>query len=437
MIFIGSREVPVKDQAEPSHGLIDMSDERLKVSVREEARRWIQSHWNPTLELSAWRRQLHAAGWACPTWPPEWSGRGLPAWADDLVKDELTAAGAVGTPLGSGMLLAAPTILAHGSTAMKHRLLPRIVTGADTWCQLFSEPGSGSDLAGLTTTAVQDGEVFVVNGQKVWSTSAHHADLGMLLARTDWDAPKHKGISWMVLPMQQQGVEARPLRQMNGYASFNEVFLSDAVVPVANVVGQLGEGWGIALTTLAHERGFGSVRRNAFKSEGRAIEEAKAEAEEYFATYSWYPQRAGRVDLIAEHARVNGRNGDPVSRQAIAGVAALHRAHQWTADRARLNRELGRPPGAEGSIGKLGLSEVARAAAGTHTLIAGPAGMLVGPDAPFDGMIAEVLESVPAQSIAGGTDEIQRNITAERVLGLPKESRVGSTVSFRDETKAR
>ena len=121
------------------------------------------------------------------------------------------------------------------------------MTGADTWCQLFSEPGSGSDLAGLTTTAVRDGEVFVVNGQKVWSTSAHHADLGMLLARTDWDAPKHKGISWMVLPMHQQGVETRPLRQMNGYASFNEVFLSDAIVPVDNVVGRLGEGWPIAL----------------------------------------------------------------------------------------------------------------------------------------------------------------------------------------------
>ncbi len=150
----------------------------------------------------------------------------------------------------------------------------------------------------MTTTAVLDGDVFVINGQKVWSTSAHHADLGMLLARTDWDAPKHKGISWMVLPMHQHGVEARPLRQMNGYASFNEVFLSDAIVPVDNVVGRLGEGWPIALTTLAHERGFGSVRRSTFLSGGRAIEEAEAEAEAYFATYCWYPQRAGRVDLV-------------------------------------------------------------------------------------------------------------------------------------------
>ena len=134
-----------------------------------------------------------------------------------------------------------------------------------------------------------------MNGQKVWSTSAHHAAFGMLLARTDWDAPKHKGISWMALPMRQQGVEVRPLRQMNGHASFNEVFLSDAVVPVENVVGQLGGGWPIALTTLAHERGFRSVRRRDFGSGGRALEEAKAEAEAFFATYSWYPQRAGRA----------------------------------------------------------------------------------------------------------------------------------------------
>jgi alkylation response protein AidB-like acyl-CoA dehydrogenase len=414
-----------------------VSDERLKASVRAEARNWIQSHWDPALTLIAWRRHLHGAGWACPTWPEEWSGRALPAWADEVVEGELTEAGAVGTPPGTGMLLAAPTILAHGSAEMKSRLLPRIVTGENTWCQLFSEPGSGSDLAGLTTTAVRDGDAFVVNGQKVWSTSAHHADFGMLLARTNWDAPKHKGISWLVLPMHQQGVEVRPLRQMNGHASFNEVFLSDAVVPAENVVGRLGDGWPIALTTLAHERGFASVRRRHFEPNGRALSEAEAEAEAYFATYRWYPQRAGRVDLVAAHARATGRDNDPVSRQAIAGLLGLHSAHQWTADRARRNRSLGRPPGAEGSVGKLGLSEVARAAARTHTQLAGPAGMLLGPHAPFDGMIAEVLESVPAQSIAGGTDEIQRNIAAERVLGLPKEPRGEPTLSFRDLRRAR
>jgi alkylation response protein AidB-like acyl-CoA dehydrogenase len=415
---------------------VETDDERLKAAVRQDARRWIKAHWDPTLELTTWRRHLYEATWACPTWPRECGGRGLPGWADDIVKEELAAAGAVGTPLGSGMDLAAPTILAHGSPAQKDTFLPRIVTGEDTWCQLFSEPGSGSDLAGLTTTAIRDGEVFVVNGQKVWSTSAHHAAFGMLLARTDWDAPKHKGISWMALPMRQQGVEVRPLRQMNGHASFNEVFLSDAVVPVENVVGRLGEGWPIALTTLAHERGFRSVRRRDFESGGRALEEAKAEAEAYFATYSWYPQRAGRADLVAEHARATGRQDDPVSRQAIAGLSALHHAHQWMAARARMNRELGRAPGPEGSIGKLGLSKVAREAAKSHTQLAGPAGMLVGPTSPFDGMIAEVLESVPAQSIAGGTDEIQLNITAERILGLPKEPQAATAVSFRELKRA-
>jgi alkylation response protein AidB-like acyl-CoA dehydrogenase len=414
---------------------VETNDERVKATVRQDARTWIEAHWDPALELTTWRRHLHEARWACPTWPTECGGRGLPSWADGIVKEELAAAGAVGTPLGSGMDLAAPTILAHGSPAQKHTFLPPIVTGEDTWCQLFSEPGSGSDLAGLTTTAIRDGEVFVVNGQKVWSTSAHHAAFGMLLARTDWDAPKHKGISWMALPMRQQGVEVRPLRQMNGHASFNEVFLSDAVVPVENVVGQLGEGWPIALTTLAHERGFHSVRRRDSGSGGTALEEAEAEAEAYLATYSWYPQRAGRVDLVTEHARATGRDDDPVSRQTIAGLSALHRAHEWTAARARVSRQLGRPPGPEGSIGKLGLSKVAREAARTHTQLAGPAGMLVGPSSPFHGVIAEVLESVPAQSIAGGTDEIQRNILAERILGLPKETKAPA-VSFREWKRA-
>ena len=208
------------------------------------------------------------------------------------------------------------------------RPLPRIVTGEDTWCQLFSEPGSGSDLAGLTTTAVQDGAVFVVNGQKVWSTSAHHADLGMLLARTDWDAPKHKGDlvdGPAHAPAGRRGSTAAPDER---HTSFNEVFLSDAEVPVDNVVGRLGEGWGIALTTLAHEARLrlGAAQRPRIRGKGHRG--SQAEADEYFATYSWYPQRAGRVDLIAEHARLTARNGDAVSRQAIAGLTALQRAHR-------------------------------------------------------------------------------------------------------------
>jgi alkylation response protein AidB-like acyl-CoA dehydrogenase len=401
-------------------------------AVTAEVRSWIEEHWDPDLPLVEWRRALLASGWACPTWPAEWYGRGLPEWTHAVVAEAFAAANVPWRPLGVGMQLAAPTILQHASDDLKRRLLPPIITGEATWCQLFSEPGAGSDLAGLTTTALRDGDVWVVNGQKLWSTSAHHAHYGMLLARTDWDVPKHRGISWFALPMEQPGVEARPLRQMNGHTSFNEVFLTDAHVPADHIVGATGEGWKVALTTLAHERGFASLQRHTYATAGgRTRREAEAEAAEHFETYRWYPQRAGRVDLVVELARETGRHTSPVCRQAIAGLLATQRAHEWTARRARANRALGRPPGAEGSIGKLGLSNVARAAARVHTLLAGPAGMLAGGDGLRAGVIAEVLVSVPAQSIAGGTDEVQRNIIAERVLGLPKEARPDTQLPFR------
>ncbi|MGI9051223.1 MAG: acyl-CoA dehydrogenase family protein [Ilumatobacteraceae bacterium] len=388
--------------------------------VRGELRSWLAEHWDPERSLVEWRRSLLATGWAAPTWPVEWCGRGLPSWADALVADELSHAGAVGAAVGSGMTLAAPTLLAHGSDDLKRRLLPPTVTGEATWCQLFSEPSNGSDLAGLITRAELDGDEWVINGQKVWSTSAHHAHHGMLLARTDREVPKHAGITYFVLPMNQPGVEVRPLRQMNGHASFNEVFLTDARVPSTNVVGQPGDGWAAALTTLAHERGFATLRRRRFdRRAGRAVGEAADEADAYFATYAWYPQRAGRADLLAERAA--GR--DALARQSVAAVVAMSRAHDWTARRAQAARTAGRPPGAEGSLGKLAASEVARAAAAAHGRLAGARGTLLDGDEPLDAVVAEVLTSVPAQSIAGGTDEIQRNIIGERVLGLAREPR--------------
>ncbi len=400
---------------------------------REDVRRWVAANWDPDLPLREWRRRLLDSGWAAPSWPADWFGRGLPPAADAVVAEELAAAGAPGAPLGAGMGLAAPTLLAHASTPLKRELLPDTVTGAATWCQLFSEPGSGSDLAGLTTRADRDGDEWVVNGQKLWSTSAHHADYGMLLARTDWDVPKHAGITYFVLPMHQPGVEARPLRQMNGHASFNEVFLTDARIPAGNVVGEPGGGWAVAVTTLAHERSFATIRRRRVPTGGgRAVREAAAEADEFFATYSWYPQRAGRPELAADVAAATGRQEDPVARQQLAGLAALRSAHEWTARRAQAARAAGRPPGAEGSLGKLAASAVARRAAVTHSLLAGAAGMLTGEDGLLGGTIAEVLLSVPAQSIAGGTDEIQHNIIGERVLGLPKEPAVDRDVPFRE-----
>jgi alkylation response protein AidB-like acyl-CoA dehydrogenase len=392
---------------------------------------WVRRHWDPAMALRDWRKLLLASGWAVPSWPERWHGRGLPAWAEELVGNELLRLGAVGIPVGSGTWLAAPTIQAHGSDDLRDRLLAPILTGEQTWCQLFSEPGAGSDLAGLSTSAVRDGDSWVINGQKVWNTSAHHADMGMLLARTDWSVPKHQGITYFALPMQQPGVEVRQLRQMNFHASFNEVFLTNARIPADNVIGEVGQGWKAALTTLAYERRFSALRRPPYSSApGRALAEARAEADDHFATYSWYPQRAGRPDLVIEHARAAGVSNDPLIRQAIARLITMRRVATWTAERARVARALGARPGAEGSIGKLAASNVARESAKVHSMIAGATALLTGPESALGGVIAEVLMSVPGQSIAGGTDEIQKNILAEKVLGLPAEVRVDRDVPF-------
>jgi alkylation response protein AidB-like acyl-CoA dehydrogenase len=404
--------------------------------LRSEVRAWVSSSWDPSLSLRDWRTRLVDAGWAVPSWPERWYGRGLPAWADEVARREVQRCGAVSVvPAG----LAGPTILEQGPDTVRERFLRPLLTGEEVWCQLFSEPAAGSDLAGLVTSAVLDGDEWVLNGQKVWNTSAHHADLGMLLARTDWDVPKHQGITYFVLPMKQPGVEVRPLRQMNFHASFNEVFLTDARIPRDWVVGEVNRGWTAALATLAHERHFGVLGGSMLEGvdPGPALDEALEEAAERAKVYSWYPQRAGRADLVVEHARSRGMEKDPVIRQEIARLLAMHRASQWTADRARTARALGRPPGPEGSIGKLSLSNVARQAAKVHGMIGGARSMLGSPAqhdpaGMLDRTIAEILISVPAQSIAGGTDEIQRNILGERSLGLPREPDPSKDLPYRE-----
>ena len=259
----------------------------------------------------------------------------------------------------------------------------------------------------------------------MWNTSAHHADFGLLLARTDWDVPKHRGITYFILPMRQPGVEVRPLRQMNGHASFNEVFLDRARVPAGNVIGEPGQGWTVALTTLAHERtarAAGAGPRPAPPA-GRAVREAAEESERAMAPYRWYPQRAGRPDLVIERAIAAGRDTDPLVRQEIVKLITLAWSARWTAQRAAAARALGRPPGPEGSVAKLASSNVARAAARVHAH-----DRRAGRDArrrrrPVRaGRSARSSLSVPAVSIAGGTDQIQRTILAERILGLAKEA---------------
>jgi alkylation response protein AidB-like acyl-CoA dehydrogenase len=242
------------------------------------------------------------------------------------------------------------------------------------------------------------------------------------------------GITYFLLDMRQPGIEVRPIRQMNDHASFNEVFLTDARIPHGNVVGEIGGGWAVARGTLAHERSYATNREVHFAphATGRVIDEARAEAAEYNKTYVWYPQRQGRVDLVLERAIAMGQADDPIVRQALMKLVSFHRAAEWTAGRARAARELGRPPGSEGSIGKLALSDVARRCNEVHAMISGARGMLTRTDDPIDAVIAEVLVSTPAQSIAGGTDEIQRNILGEHVLGLPKEPAPDRGLPFRD-----
>ena len=319
--------------------------------LRGRLRDWLDANWDPELSLVEWRTRLADAGWARPSWPSAWGGLGLPAWASEAVDAELAAHGAAGVPEGVGMLLAAPTVLEHGDDDVRRRFLRPTVTGELVWCQLFSEPGAGSDLAGLRTHAARDGDGWVVRGQKVWTTSAAHADVGLLLARSDPDVPKHAGLTCFVLPMRQRGVEVRPLRQMNGHASFNEVFLDDAEVPSGHVVGGVNKGWSVALTTLAHERRMAILSRGApplVPGSGRVAREAIEEHERVAEPYRWYPQRAGRVDLVIPRARATGRSADPLVRDEVARLVALARTAQLTSQRATAARVAGPPAGTGG-----------------------------------------------------------------------------------------
>ncbi len=409
--------------------------------IRSELRAWVAANWDPDLSLARWRALLADSGWASPAWPRDWCGRALPPAAAAVVTAVLAEEGVPGPPDGVGVALAAPVIIEYAPDELKRRLIRATVTGELTWCQLFSEPGAGSDLAGLATRAVPDGDGgWLVTGQKVWSTGAATADFGLLLARTDPAVPKHAGISCFALPMRQPGVEVRPLRQMNGHASFNEVFLDAARVPPGHLIGDPGAGWTVARATLARERRLAASRpapgpaaeKTPAGQPGRAWQEAIAERTAAAEPHKWYPQRAGRPDLVVARAQAEGKAADPVIRQEIAKLIELAWSARWTADRAAAARAAGQPPGPEGSLGKLASTRIARQAARVHALIGGPHAMLTGPDSPLGGVVAEIILSVPAISIAGGTDEIQRTIIAERILGLPREPDADRDVPFRD-----
>jgi len=417
-------------------------DKLMTISVELNA--WLDKNWSPDRSLVEWRDLLVDGGWAAPGWPSAYFGRDFSPEQSAVVDAEFARRGVVGAAQSGPRRLAAETILAHGSEDQKQRYLRPILTGQHAWCQLFSEPGSGSDLAGSTTRAeLQSGRAelqedraglqedrYIINGQKVWTTSAHHADFGILLARTDWDVPKHQGLSYFLFDMRQSGVEVRPLRQMNGHASFNEVFMTDASVDPRDLIGGEGNGWRVAATTLSIERqGFSQSRpdgglKGLSSLQGRVYDEYRAELLIALEPYTWYPQRAGRADLALPRARQTGAINDPHIRQELAKLLSMKLgADLAAASAAAVSRAGSNTVSPQGSIGKLAASVIARQAAHVHTLVAGTDAMLSGATAAEAGVIAEILLSVPAISIAGGTDEIQKNIIAERVLEMPKEPR--------------
>ena len=312
--------------------------------------------------------------------------------------------------------------------------MPAIYDGSVAWCQLFSEPGAGSDLAGLTTRATRDGDHWVISGQKVWSSMAMDADYGMLLARTDFDVPKHAGISWFAFRLDQPGVTIRPLVEITGHALFNEVFLDDAVVADADLIGGLNNGWAVTQTTLMFERagiGAGGIM-SGFPppvSKGGFLELRAGDAA------ALRPPTAGSkvltVDELFELARTHGRDRDPLIRQKLARLVEHVRTGEWTAKRSVT--EMARGGGAGlANVGKLAQTRIAKLSTEVACDIVGPHATLWSPDGPHEGRYAEALVFAVASSIYGGTDQIQRNVIGERALGLPREPDPNKGLAFRE-----
>jgi alkylation response protein AidB-like acyl-CoA dehydrogenase len=410
-------------------------------SVRAEAKAWFEENWNPELSLRDWWERLAESGWGYPTWPTEWYGKGLSSQLAAVVGEVRREVGAYGPPSGIGVMMAGPTIVVHGTDEQKKRFLPDMVSGKEIWCQFFSEPGAGSDLAGLQTRAVRDGDQWVVNGQKVWTSGAQFSKWGILIARTNPDVPKHGGITYFVIDVEQDGVDVRPLKEMTGEAMFNEVFFSDAIVPHENVIGDVDEGWGVAVTTLAYERnslgaggmsgmGSGAVigRTDLSSRVGDVANQSGGGMMGGMAAAFG----GGGASMLKMLPQMFGKGDDPVVRQEIASLYTLLEISRFTGLRAQAAAARGERPGPEVSTGKLMASQIVKKMRDTILRIEGAQGMLHGDDAPLGGMAQYLALFSPAISIAGGSDEVQHNIIGERVLGLPGDVRVDKELPFKD-----
>src|SRR5579864_7120240 len=347
----------------------------------------------------AWHQKMHAGGWVGISWPKAYGGRGATLEQQVVYNEEMVRARAPGIVNGLGVMLVGPTLIHWGTEEQKQRYIPKILSAEEIWCQGYSEPNAGSDVASLQTRAVEEGDYFIVNGQKVWTSGAHHADWCILLTRTDPEAPKHKGISYLLVDMHSPGVTVRPLVQITGDRGFNEVFFEDVRVPKKNIVGEKNQGWQVAVTTLMFERTGISTRQ----------------------------EMTGAVEDLAQLAnsiRHNGRSAwdDTSVRQKIAGFACEAAALRYSNLRQLTRRLKGLPPGPEGSVGKLSASELNMRIVKFAMELLGPYSQMTY-EAPFamdSGKWLYKMLAARALTIAGGTSEIQHNIIGERVLGLPK-----------------
>jgi alkylation response protein AidB-like acyl-CoA dehydrogenase len=405
-------------------GAVDFDDTPDEAAFRIEARSWLEAHapakgspddfstgfvegsMDPDefmARAKAWQRLLVDEGWAGITWPKAVGGRGGTAMQSVIWSQEASQFGVAVNTFAVGIGMAGPTILRHGDDEQKARYLRPMLRGDEVWCQLFSEPDAGSDLANISTRAVRDGDEWVVTGQKVWTSGATDSDWGILLARTDPDAPKHKGITYFLVDMRTPGFDIRPLRQMTGAEHFNEVFLDEVRIPAANVLGEVNAGWGCAITTLSNERG---LIAGANKSS----------------------DTAALIDL----ARKRGRSDDPLLRQALVDCWIRQQIQRYHGFRLQTALSKGIAPGPETSVMKLFAAEYLRRLGDTSLQLLGPEGALLAADAPAGMDWQNRFLYAPAIRIAGGSNEVQRNIMGERVLGLPREPQVDRDVPFRD-----
>ncbi len=412
-----------RDPLPPPAGVssTDTDDDAERAAFRRRVRDWFDEHATPRDDSDLWeipgyvdeataaehfergrrwQRLLYEHGWAGIAWPAEYGGGGGESWMARIVAEVAADYRENSGFIASTIAMLGPTLLRHGTEEHKRHFLPRLLSAEYTFCQLFSEPGAGSDLAGLATRAVRDGDDFVVDGQKVWNSAAQFCDWGFLLVRTNPDVPKHRGITFLLVDMSTPGIEVRPLVQMTGSAHFNEVFLTGVRVPVANVVGDVDGGWAPARTVMANESAF--IGRG-----GR-------------------PTSARLVEL----ARLHGRDDDPGVRAALADLITRERLQTLMGGRIQDAVRRGQPPPIDGALIKLYAAESKRRAGDLAVAIMGAAAT-AGDEPPARWARAELYGRY-AISIGGGTDEVQRNNLAERALGLPREPRVDRDLPWRD-----